>query len=92
MSTNPTPQTEQKQATETKKSKEQQTQQTKQTKQTKQEKIDESNIKHPLQHAWTLWYDYPGRKSSTTTYDKFLKKVYTFSTVSFFNFFEYIFP
>lgn len=37
--------------------------------------------KHPLQYNWTLWYDYPGRKNTASTYDLFLQKVYTFSTV-----------
>jgi translation initiation factor 4E len=37
--------------------------------------------KHPLQHAWTLWYDYPGRKNTASTYANFLQKVYTFQTV-----------
>lgn len=38
-------------------------------------------VKHPLQHTWTLWYDNPSKKTTAHTYETFLKKVYTFDTV-----------
>jgi translation initiation factor 4E len=40
-------------------------------------------VKHPLQHEWTLWYDNPSKKTTAHTYETFLKKVYTFDTVRF---------
>jgi translation initiation factor 4E len=40
-------------------------------------------VKHDLQHTWTLWYDNPSKKTTTHTYETFLKKVYTFDTVCF---------
>jgi len=51
--------------------------------QTESEKItDEFAIKHPLQHAWVLWYDGGAAKKITAqTWGDNLKKVYTFSTV-----------
>jgi translation initiation factor 4E len=47
----------------------------------KDEKKEKETKKHPLQCSWTLWYDYPGRKNQASTYDQYLTKVYTVSTV-----------
>jgi len=38
-------------------------------------------IKHPLQNRWTLWYDYPGPKTTQANWGDSLKKVVTFDTV-----------
>lgn len=43
--------------------------------------LDESSVKHPLQHAWVLWYDKQDKKSSQSNWSDQLKKIYTFSTV-----------
>jgi translation initiation factor 4E len=37
--------------------------------------------KHPLEQAWTLWFDNPQAKQSTNRYGQTLKEVFTFSTV-----------
>eukprot|EP01126_Amoeba_proteus_P010549 TRINITY_DN1411_c0_g1_i2.p1 TRINITY_DN1411_c0_g1~~TRINITY_DN1411_c0_g1_i2.p1 ORF type:complete len:191 (+),score=21.01 TRINITY_DN1411_c0_g1_i2:184-756(+) len=37
--------------------------------------------KHPLQDAWTWWYDNPGRKTTQHSWGDHLKQVYTFNTV-----------
>jgi translation initiation factor 4E len=39
------------------------------------------NMKHPLQNRWSLWYDYPGKKTGRDTWADNLKKVVTFDTV-----------
>ncbi|KAK9702850.1 eukaryotic translation initiation factor 4E [Basidiobolus ranarum] len=39
------------------------------------------NVKHPLNNAWTLWYDNPGKKTSQSSWSQNLKEVVTFSTV-----------
>jgi len=36
---------------------------------------------HPLQHEWALWYDNPGKRTSTASWGDHLKKIVTFSTV-----------
>jgi len=38
-------------------------------------------IKHPLQNRWTLWYDNPKRRLSTSTWCNNLKQVVDFDTV-----------
>jgi len=42
---------------------------------------EDFSIKHPLQHAWVLWYDNPGKKTTQESWGDHLKKIYTFSTV-----------
>lgn len=37
--------------------------------------------KHPLQHRWTLWYDNPGKKTTSNSWADFLQKVTSFDTV-----------
>jgi translation initiation factor 4E len=37
--------------------------------------------KHPLEQAWTLWFDNPQAKQSTNRYGQTLKEVFTFNTV-----------
>mmetsp|Transcript_24239 Transcript_24239/g.76263 ORF Transcript_24239/g.76263 Transcript_24239/m.76263 type:complete len:201 (+) Transcript_24239:80-682(+) len=37
--------------------------------------------KHPLEHAWTLWFDNPNGRSKQSTWGQTLRTVYTFSTV-----------
>lgn len=49
------------------------------------EEIKSDSIKHPLEYSWTLWYDYPGKKTQAELYDKFLQKIQTFSTVCYQN-------
>jgi len=39
------------------------------------------NIKHPLFHEWSLWYDNPGKKSSQATWDQNLNHLVDFDTV-----------
>ncbi|ORY06598.1 eukaryotic translation initiation factor 4E [Basidiobolus meristosporus CBS 931.73] len=39
------------------------------------------NVKHPLNNAWTLWYDNPGKKTNHSSWSQNLKEVVTFSTV-----------
>jgi len=38
-------------------------------------------IKHPLQHAWTMWYDCPPKKMTASAWGDQLRKVVTVSTV-----------
>lgn len=38
-------------------------------------------IKHPLANNWTLWYDSPGKKSSTKSWHDSLKNIITVTTV-----------
>ena len=37
--------------------------------------------KHPLEYRWTLWFDNPQQKQSTTKYGQTLRQVFTFDTV-----------
>eukprot|EP01126_Amoeba_proteus_P034907 TRINITY_DN3501_c0_g1_i12.p1 TRINITY_DN3501_c0_g1~~TRINITY_DN3501_c0_g1_i12.p1 ORF type:complete len:177 (-),score=31.48 TRINITY_DN3501_c0_g1_i12:451-915(-) len=37
--------------------------------------------KHPLQDAWTWWYDNPGRKTTASSWGDHLNLVYSFNTV-----------
>ena len=37
--------------------------------------------KHELEHAWTIWYDNPQQKQTTTKFGQTLRPVYTFKTV-----------
>lgn len=37
--------------------------------------------KHPLQHRWTLWYDNPGKKTTSNSWGDFLQKITSFDTV-----------
>jgi hypothetical protein len=42
------------------------------------------SIRHPLRHAWTLWYDANlagGQRMAATEWGKGIKEVYTFNTV-----------
>jgi translation initiation factor 4E len=41
------------------------------------------NVKHPLQHKWTLWYDDPAamKQNKELTWDENLKQIITISTV-----------
>jgi len=45
------------------------------------EQVPKGSMKHPLQHRWTLWYDNPGKKTTTNSWADFLQKVTTFDTV-----------
>jgi len=38
-------------------------------------------VKHPLQDAWTWWFDNPKRKANQSNWSDNLKKIYTFSTI-----------
>jgi translation initiation factor 4E len=38
-------------------------------------------VKHPLQDAWTWWFDNPKKKTNLNNWSDNLKKIYTFSTV-----------
>jgi len=44
---------------------------------------DSSNleIKHPLQHRWTMWYDNAGKRTSQSSWGDHLRKIVTFDTV-----------
>ncbi|MEW5301894.1 MAG: hypothetical protein WDW36_004720 [Sanguina aurantia] len=37
--------------------------------------------KHPLEHRWTLWFDNPLAKQTTTAFGQTLRPVHTFATV-----------
>lgn len=37
--------------------------------------------KHPLEYRWTLWFDNPQTKQTTSKYGQTLRSVYTFDTV-----------
>ncbi|KAI9294658.1 eukaryotic translation initiation factor 4E [Neoconidiobolus thromboides FSU 785] len=39
------------------------------------------NIKHPLQNAWSFWYDSPSKKKSLASWSQNLKKIITVDTV-----------
>ncbi|KAJ1645361.1 eukaryotic translation initiation factor 4E [Dispira simplex] len=39
------------------------------------------NVKHPLQNAWTLWFDFPNRKTNSNTWSQNLREIVTFATV-----------
>ncbi|KAJ1983544.1 eukaryotic translation initiation factor 4E [Dimargaris cristalligena] len=39
------------------------------------------DVKHPLQNAWTLWYDNPTKRTNTNTWSQNLREIITFSTV-----------
>ncbi len=39
------------------------------------------NVKHPLKHEWTLWFDAPNRKASSKDWTDNLKKIITIDTV-----------
>jgi len=38
-------------------------------------------VKHPLQDAWTWWFDNPKKKSTQQSWGANLKKIYSFATV-----------
>lgn len=44
---------------------------------------DPSNftVKHPLQNSWTIWFDNPGKRTSTASWVEHLRKITTFDTV-----------
>lgn len=46
-------------------------------------KPDPSNfeVKHPLQHRWTLWFDNPGKKTSQASWADHLRQIMTIDTV-----------
>jgi hypothetical protein len=39
------------------------------------------NVKHPLYHEWTLWFDNPGKKANITSWSANLKELITFDSV-----------
>lgn len=39
------------------------------------------SVKHPLQNAWTIWYDNPQKRTNQASWGDHLKKITTFSTV-----------
>lgn len=39
------------------------------------------NETHPLEHAWTLWFDSPSAKAKQTAWGSSMRPIYTFSTV-----------
>ena len=39
------------------------------------------NVKHPLQHQWTLWFDSPDKKATKANWSENLKQVITLDTV-----------
>ncbi|KAI9317072.1 translation initiation factor eIF 4e-like domain-containing protein [Dichotomocladium elegans] len=39
------------------------------------------NVKHPLQNAWTMWFDNPGKKASVQSWSQNLKEIVTIDTV-----------
>ncbi|OAJ42910.1 hypothetical protein BDEG_26302 [Batrachochytrium dendrobatidis JEL423] len=43
--------------------------------------IDSMTVKHPLQSAWTLWFDSPNKKSSVKEWSSNLKEIISFDTV-----------
>ncbi len=42
---------------------------------------DFSIKRHPLEYRWTLWFDNPQQKQSTTKYGQTLRQVFTFDSV-----------
>jgi translation initiation factor 4E len=38
-------------------------------------------IKHPLQHRWTMWYDNAGKRTSQSSWGDHLRKIVTIDTV-----------
>jgi len=51
------------------------------------------NVKHPLQNAWTIWFDNPGKRTNVASWGDFLKKVTTVATVEdFWSVFNYLKP
>jgi translation initiation factor 4E len=38
-------------------------------------------VKHPLHHAWTFWYDTPGKKKNQQSWGKSLKELITVTSV-----------
>lgn len=40
-----------------------------------------STKQHPLEHAWTLWFHNPSRKTNAANYFSYLKQVYKFNTI-----------
>eukprot|EP01094_Clydonella_sp_ATCC50884_P011150 TRINITY_DN2094_c0_g1_i1.p1 TRINITY_DN2094_c0_g1~~TRINITY_DN2094_c0_g1_i1.p1 ORF type:complete len:229 (-),score=60.56 TRINITY_DN2094_c0_g1_i1:37-684(-) len=41
----------------------------------------DTNVKHPLEHSWTLWYDHVVKKVSQASWGDHLKVISTFATV-----------
>lgn len=39
------------------------------------------DVKHPLQHRWTLWFDNPGKKTSQDKWAEHLRQIMTVDTV-----------
>lgn len=37
--------------------------------------------RHPLEHAWTFWFDNPSAKSKQAAWGSSIRPIYTFSTV-----------
>jgi hypothetical protein len=50
----------------------------------------EAPKKHPLEHAWTFWFDNPNGKQKQVAWGSSIRAVYTFSTVE--DFWWYVFP
>ncbi len=44
----------------------------------------DTDIEHPLQNAWTLWYDNPRKRTSQDTWGSHLRKIIDFDTVEMF--------
>jgi hypothetical protein len=49
----------------------------------------EAPKKHPLEHAWTFWFDNPNGKQKQVAWGSSIRAVYTFSTVE--DFWWYVF-
>jgi translation initiation factor 4E len=39
------------------------------------------NVKHPLEHSWTLWFDNPQQRQDMSKFGQTLRPVFTFNTV-----------
>ena len=39
------------------------------------------NVVHPLQHSWTMWFDYQNRKSTLSNWAQTLKNLITFDSI-----------
>jgi translation initiation factor 4E len=46
--------------------------------------------KHPLEHAWTFWFDNPQGKSKQAAWGSSIRPIHTFPTVE--DFWGYVFP
>ncbi|KAF9620871.1 hypothetical protein IFM89_015112 [Coptis chinensis] len=45
---------------------------------------DQTCNHHPLEHAWTFWFDNPSAKSRQATWGSSIRPIYTFSTAELF--------